>query len=124
MHFNDEVVSVGHLNQKAVDNAATQLNTPTPTRLIPAAFLAENRTRFKGPIIMCGGLDGRAAEEMLNQEVDLVAFGLAYIANPDLSERLKNGWPLNEPKTELFYGGGPEGYTDYPKYTALSRVDI
>lgn len=47
-------------------------------------------------------------------EVDAVAFGKAWIANPDLVRRLKEGAALNEPKPEFFYAHGAEGYTDYP----------
>ncbi|MBU0839368.1 MAG: alkene reductase, partial [Gammaproteobacteria bacterium] len=47
-------------------------------------------------------------------KADAVAFGIPYIANPDLVERLRQGAPLNEPKPELFYAQGPVGYTDYP----------
>ncbi|EKM97736.1 xenobiotic reductase [Stutzerimonas degradans] len=47
-------------------------------------------------------------------KADAVAFGIPYIANPDLVERLRQDAPLNAPKPELFYGQGPVGYTDYP----------
>jgi N-ethylmaleimide reductase len=47
-------------------------------------------------------------------EADAVAFGKAYIANPDLVRRLKDYMPLNAHIKELFYAPGPEGYTDYP----------
>ena len=47
-------------------------------------------------------------------EADAVAFGKLFIANPDLVERFRRGAPLNDPRPELFYGGGPAGYTDYP----------
>jgi N-ethylmaleimide reductase len=45
---------------------------------------------------------------------DLVAFGRAFIANPDLTHRLRHGLPLAEPDRKTFYGGGAAGYTDYP----------
>ena len=45
---------------------------------------------------------------------DLFAIGRDFIANPDLVQRLRTGAPLNEQRGELFYGGGAEGYTDYP----------
>ena len=45
---------------------------------------------------------------------DLFAIGRDFIANPDLVQRLRTGAPLNEQRAELFYGGGAEGYTDYP----------
>lgn len=47
-------------------------------------------------------------------EVDAVAFGKAFIANPDLPTRFKRGAALNPPRPETFYAGGAEGYTDYP----------
>ncbi|TLX54061.1 alkene reductase [Stutzerimonas nosocomialis] len=47
-------------------------------------------------------------------KADAVAFGIPYIANPDLPERLRQDAPLNEPRPELFYAKGAEGYTDYP----------
>lgn len=47
-------------------------------------------------------------------KADAVAFGVPYIANPDLVERLRQDAPLNEPRPELFYAKGVEGFTDYP----------
>jgi 2,4-dienoyl-CoA reductase-like NADH-dependent reductase (Old Yellow Enzyme family) len=47
-------------------------------------------------------------------EADAVAFGKAYIANPDLVRRLKENAPLNAWDAETFYTEGPHGYTDYP----------
>ncbi len=48
---------------------------------------------------------------------DLVAFGVPYIANPDLAQRLAMNAPLNEADSATFYGGTTEGYTDYPFLT-------
>ncbi len=48
-------------------------------------------------------------------KADAVAFGVPYIANPDLVERLAQDAPLNEPRPELFYAQGPVGYIDYPR---------
>jgi 2,4-dienoyl-CoA reductase-like NADH-dependent reductase (Old Yellow Enzyme family) len=45
---------------------------------------------------------------------DAVAFGVPYIANPDLVQRFAKDAPLNTPKPELFYASDAEGYTDYP----------
>ena len=54
---------------------------------------------------------------MLNDGLaDLVAFGIPFIANPDLPARMRQGWDLMPPKTSLFYGGGEEGYIDYARY--------
>ncbi len=48
-------------------------------------------------------------------KADAVAFGIPFIANPDLVERLAQDAPLNEPRPELFYAQGPVGYIDYPR---------
>lgn len=47
---------------------------------------------------------------------DLVAFGKPFISNPDLVERLRHNHPLNKWHSESFYGGGAQGYTDYPSW--------
>ncbi|MBJ9976829.1 alkene reductase [Pseudomonas sp. S75] len=46
---------------------------------------------------------------------DAVAFGVPFIANPDLPARLAADAPLNEAHPETFYGKGPVGYIDYPR---------
>ncbi|GAA2565528.1 alkene reductase [Pseudonocardia hydrocarbonoxydans] len=46
---------------------------------------------------------------------DAVAVGRPFLANPDLVTRWAQGADLNEPNQETFYGGGAEGYTDYPR---------
>ncbi|HSX69917.1 alkene reductase [Pseudomonas subflava] len=48
-------------------------------------------------------------------KADAVAFGIPFIANPDLPARLAQDAPLNEPRPELFYAQGPVGYIDYPR---------
>jgi len=73
------------------------------------------RRQFKGVYIANGGYDkprGDAAIE--SGEADLVAYGIPYLANPDLVERFHRDAPLNEPDMSTFYGGGAHGYTDYP----------
>ncbi|MEO9467696.1 MAG: alkene reductase, partial [Parasphingorhabdus sp.] len=52
--------------------------------------------------------------------VDLVAFGRPFIANPDLVERLVQGAQLNTVDEATLYGGGREGYTDYPDLNTQS----
>jgi N-ethylmaleimide reductase len=49
---------------------------------------------------------------------DMIAFGRPFISNPDLVERLRRNAPLADPDQATFYGGGAEGYTDYPSLTA------
>lgn len=48
---------------------------------------------------------------------DCIAYGVPYIANPDLVERFKKDAPLNEADSKSFYGGNEKGYTDYPFLT-------
>lgn len=56
-----------------------------------------------------------SANAWLNEgKADAVAFGVPFIANPDLPERLAKDAPLNAPVPETFYGKGPVGYLDYP----------
>ena len=56
-----------------------------------------------------------SAEELLRSgEADAVAFGKAFIANPDLVRRFASDAPLNAPDPSTFYGQGPGGYLDYP----------
>ncbi len=55
-----------------------------------------------------------AREAVASGRADVVSFGRAFIANPDLVERLRSGAPLNEGDRRSYYGGGAEGYTDYP----------
>ena len=54
------------------------------------------------------------ANAALSSGADLVAFGKPFIANPDLTRRLREGTPLNPADRKTFYGGGAQGYTDYP----------
>ena len=72
----------------------------------------------KGAWMVNNGYDRKLAEQALAQGADLVAFGMKYIANPDLAERLHKGASLNEVRKDKLYGGGAEGYTDYPTLAA------
>lgn len=54
------------------------------------------------------------ANQALEQGADLVAFGRAFISNPDLPQRLRTGAALNVPDRATWYGGTAKGYTDYP----------
>jgi N-ethylmaleimide reductase len=68
----------------------------------------------RGAWMVNNGYDRALAEQALAEGADLVAFGRAYIANPDLVERLQANAPLNAADRKTFYGGGAQGYTDYP----------
>ncbi|HAZ77267.1 MULTISPECIES: alkene reductase [Enterobacteriaceae] len=79
------------------------------------AFREKVRARFHGPIVGAGAYSPEKAENLIAKGlIDAVAFGRDYIANPDLVERLQRKAELNPQRPESFYGGGAEGYTDYP----------
>ena len=73
------------------------------------------KREFGGPYIANERFTPETAAGVVESgEADAVAFGKLFIANPDLPRRILLGAPLNEPRPELFYGEGAEGYTDYP----------
>jgi N-ethylmaleimide reductase len=84
------------------------------------AFFVDFRKAYSGTLIVAGGFDQGSAEAALAAgKADLIGFGQPFIANPDLVERMANGWPLAKAERETLYGlHGARGYTDYPRYTA------
>jgi N-ethylmaleimide reductase len=84
------------------------------SRTIPGVDYMDLRRRFGGPYIGNNGYTRELAiESIAAGRVDAVAFGVAYLANPDLVERLRLDAPLNAPDQATFYGGGEHGYVDY-----------
>ncbi|MEB5697327.1 alkene reductase [Klebsiella aerogenes] len=83
--------------------------------VMPAAFKEALRQVFRGTMIYSGKYTVERAEEALAKGwADLIGFGRPFIANPDLPYRLRHNLPLNQPIREHFFGGGKEGYLDYP----------
>lgn len=73
------------------------------------------RRAFSGTLMVNGGISVDQAETLIREgQADLVAFARAYIANPDLVERIATRATLAEPKPTGWYGGGAAGYIDYP----------
>ena len=77
------------------------------------------RERFDGVVLLNDGFGDvttlDSVEKLLGTGLaDAVVVGRPFLANPDLDERWRKGADLNEPDQETFYGGGAEGYTDYP----------
>jgi 2,4-dienoyl-CoA reductase-like NADH-dependent reductase (Old Yellow Enzyme family) len=77
------------------------------------------RKDFGGVLIANDGFAStttrESAQAVLDDDLaDAVAVGRAFIANPDLPARWRSGAELNEPDPDTFYGGGAEGYVDYP----------
>ena len=81
----------------------------------PDSLGPDLKTAFGGAYVANESFTAETAQAALDAGwADAVAFGKAFIANPDLPERLRAGAPLNPPRPETFYGHGPEGYVDYP----------
>lgn len=80
------------------------------------AMLALARPVFGGPIIANGGIDPEQGQALVREGCcEAVSFGRLWITNPDLVERMRLGGPYTiKPLTRRFYGGGADGYNDYP----------
>ncbi len=97
--------------------------TQGPRDAVPFDYEALRRS-FKGFYIANNGYDRALAQQTLALgHADLIAFGRAFIANPDLVERLRIGARLAAPQRETLYGGGREGYSDYPALTPAERAE-
>ena len=69
----------------------------------------------RGAWMVNNGYDPVLAEDAVaSGRADLVAFGKAFISMPDLAARIRNGGPYQGLDKATMYGGGAQGYTDYP----------
>jgi N-ethylmaleimide reductase len=97
--------------------------TDPATKGQPDVLVQHLRKIFKNTLILSGGYTAASAESVLkNNQADLVSFARPFIPNPDLVERFKNRLPLNQPKFDLFYTAGREGYVDYPVFQDVQVV--
>jgi len=81
------------------------------------------RPLYDGTLIINRGFNKQTANKVLEDgDADLVAFGVPFIANPDLVERFKADAPLNQPDPSTFYTPGEKGYTDYPSIHQLKTA--
>lgn len=80
----------------------------------PFDYAALHRA-YPGVWMLNNGYDRELAlQTVTDGKADLIAFGRPFISSPDLVRRLRDGAPLNELRADKLYGGGAEGYTDYP----------
>jgi 2,4-dienoyl-CoA reductase-like NADH-dependent reductase (Old Yellow Enzyme family) len=87
----------------------------------PDSLGPQLKAAFGGVYIANEGFTQGSAELAVRDGwADAVAFGKAFIANPDLPERFESGEPLNAPIPETFYSHGAEGYVDYPALEAAA----
>lgn len=106
---------------------AALVNGIAPLKVAYLSILAANGTdiaadlgqRFGGPVLLNDGFGDVTSLESVERVLDAgladaVAVGRPFLATPDLPARWEAGRDLNEPNPDTFYGGGAEGYTDYP----------
>jgi len=75
------------------------------------------RQHYQGNLVVNMGYDAAEANQVIAlEQADAVAFGSAFIANPDLVTRMQQGLPLTQPDVATFYTHDAKGYTDYPTY--------
>ena len=97
--------------------AATFTVSSMPSAFIGQTFGRFNIHRLRAFVAAAQQHDddrAMAIDAVADGAVDAVAFGVPFIANPDLPERLKRDAPLNAANPKTFYSASPEGYTDYP----------
>ena len=102
-----------HLIEGATGGARDHMQGDTPFDYA-ALRQSYRQAGGQGAWMVNNGYDRALAEQALADGADLVSFGRAFIANPDLTQRLRTGAELARPERATLYGGGPQGYTDYP----------
>ena len=101
-----------HIVEPGVSGAATAEAGPI---ILDSAWVRE---RWSGGLICAGNQTRASAEAAVASGVDAVAFGRAYLANPDLPERLAANASYEFAERQTFYGGHDHGYLDYPSLAA------
>jgi N-ethylmaleimide reductase len=93
----------------------TEMGKDSPGASGPAFDLAKLRKIWRGVYITNSGYDlARGNSSLAAGFADMIAFGVPFLANPDLPERYARWAPLNKAEPATFYGGDEHGYTDYP----------
>jgi N-ethylmaleimide reductase len=96
-----------HVTEPVAGAAAAPAGTARATPIL--------RDTFDGALIVNGGYDaGSGTAAIARGEADLVAYGVPFLANPDLPARYWRNAPLNSPDQATFYAGEEKGYIDYP----------
>lgn len=122
MVLDDPAATYTYLIEKLneMDFAYVELMRRSPGFTSPEHGVADDEMEFFGrkirqTVIANAGYDKASAEAELEKGIaKLISFGKLYIANPDLPERFRKNAPLNEPDRTTVYGGGKQGYIDYP----------
>jgi N-ethylmaleimide reductase len=93
-------------------------STGGPRDFAPFDYAALRRLWPNGWIVNNGYTRATALEAVASGQADAVSFGKAAISNPDLARRLRDDLELAPVNQQTLYGGGAEGYTDYPALPA------
>ncbi len=120
--FDDPVASyrylLGELNQ--LDFSFVELMQRAPMFPLLPHYPQDNEialfgTMIEKTLIAGTGYTAETGEKELEKGIaDLIAFGASFLANPDLPRRFALGAELNAPDRATMFGGGAEGYIDYP----------
>jgi N-ethylmaleimide reductase len=118
-YLTDELRKLGlgylHISEAVAGPMAAPAGTARVTPVL--------RDKFDGTVIVNGGYDARTGNAAIARgEADLVAFGVSFLANPDLPARYLKKTPLNAPDQATFYAGEEKGYIDYPALAGLQSL--
>ncbi|MCC4833174.1 alkene reductase [Shewanella sp. 1_MG-2023] len=84
----------------------------------PLEFRQAVREAYKGVLIYAGKYDAAKGGQAINDGLaDMIGFGRPFVSNPDLPNRIKNGYPLVAHDPATLFGGDEKGLTDYPEYS-------
>lgn len=122
MHDEDPKVTFGYAAQQLIDYDLAYLHVVENEFADGTRVSSFMRDAYDGTLMVAGGYDRTSGEEALQTgRADLIAYARLFLANPDLPERFARDAPLNAWDEDTFYGGGAEGYTDYP---TLDEVEV
>jgi N-ethylmaleimide reductase len=117
MADSDAPALVAHVARGLAEREVAYLHLRAAKHDLPAEVELARvaRRHYRGVLVRNGGYTRDAAEADLQAGLaDAVAFGMPFIANPDLPTRFARGAALNEVDMATLYTPGPKGYTDYP----------
>ena len=121
MHDSDPLATFGHVLRElsALNLAYAHITQVTAQDVAHGALEGigprELRPYYSGRVVSAGGFTFESGNRALAEGwADAIAFGVPFLANPDLPERFRVGAALNTPDPATFYASGPVGYTDYP----------
>ena len=117
--LNDFGLAYLHLREAVGDAHAPAGGAHIPNMVVDVT--RHYRKLYKGTLITNTAYDQEKGNAVIAAgEADLVAYGVPFIANPDLAERFREGATLAKADPATFYTPGAKGYTDYPTRQAAA----